>query len=132
GLVVTAAEDRVVRLWDAASRKEVRRQEGVQGRVGAVAYSPDGRTILTGGWDGVAQLWDAATGKQARRVQAHTDRISAVAFSPDGRTFLTAGWDHTARLWDAVTGKQVGSLRMEDRPREARVPRDRAHQGRVL
>ena len=74
----------------------------------AVACSPDGRTLLTGGHDKTARLWDAATGKPSGQPLRHDGWVWAVAFSPDGRTLLTGGQDKTARRWAAATGKPTG------------------------
>ncbi|MFZ1681760.1 MAG: hypothetical protein WAT70_12150, partial [Rhizobiaceae bacterium] len=74
---------------------------GHDGSVTAAAFSPDGRTVLTGSWDNTARLWEAATGKELRRFEGHENWVTAAAFSPDGRTVLTGSWDNTARLWEA-------------------------------
>ena len=73
-----------------------------------VAYSPDGRTILTGCSDGTAQLWDASTFQPTGRLLKHLGSVAAVAFSPDGLTLLTGGEDANARFWEAKTGRPVG------------------------
>jgi len=73
----------------------------------SVAFSPDGKTVLTVSLDGMAQLWDAATGKSVASPIIHGSRVSSVAFSPEGKTVLTGGSDGRARLWGAVTGKPV-------------------------
>jgi tetratricopeptide (TPR) repeat protein len=65
-----------------------------------VAYSPDGKTVLTGSRDNTARLWDAATGRPLGPPMAHQGRVVAVAFSPDGKAALTGSADGTARLWD--------------------------------
>jgi WD40 repeat protein/transcriptional regulator with XRE-family HTH domain len=73
----------------------------------AVAYSPDGKSVLTGSTDETARLWDAETGAELRRFIGHTAAVEAVAFSPDGRFAGTGGLDATARLWDVKTGKEL-------------------------
>ena len=73
-----------------------------QGIVWAVAYSPDGKTILTGSVDGKARLWDVSTGRPIGQPLTHQDAVSAVAFSPDGTTVITGSRDGTARFWDVA------------------------------
>lgn len=74
----------------------------------AVAWSPDGRHILTGSGDRTLKLWDARTGKEIRSYQWHTDWVKAVEFSRDGKLALSAGGhDGTARLWDIATGAEL-------------------------
>src|SRR5262249_21220891 len=88
-----------------------------QGAVRAVAFSPDGETILTGGFDDTAWLWEAATGKQLHELghigAGWGDLFSrdgrGVVFSPDGKTIL-GSYDGTARLWEIATLKQLGPV----------------------
>jgi tetratricopeptide (TPR) repeat protein len=79
-------------------------------RVVSVAFSPDGKTILTGGDDRTAQLWEAATGRPLGPPLEHPSAVASVAFSPDARWILTVCWDNMARLWDAATGLPVGPV----------------------
>jgi WD40 repeat protein len=91
GHLVLAGEDHTVRLWEAASGKEVASLSGHDEWINAAAFSPDGRLIVTGDSDGTARLWEAA-------------------FSPDGRLVLTGAEDNTARLWEAASGKPLAAL----------------------
>ncbi len=70
-------------------------------------FSPDGRTVLTGGYDRTARLWETASGRPLGTPMEHQSSVLAVAFSPDGRTILTGSYDKTARLWNAATGRPI-------------------------
>ena len=54
--------------------------------VRSVVFSPDGRTLASGGYDNILRLWDAETGQHKPALEGHTDYIRSVVFSPDGRT----------------------------------------------
>ena len=76
--------------------------------VDAVAFSPDGTTVLTGSWDGTARFWDAPTGTPNSFLLRHPYPVVAVAFGPgNGKTVLTGSTDGIARLWDTTTGKEL-------------------------
>jgi eukaryotic-like serine/threonine-protein kinase len=78
--------------------------------VRAVAFSPDGRRLLTGGDDSCARLWEADTGRPLGVLRGHTNRVTAVAFSPDGKTLATVGGDQVVRLWDSASCRELAAL----------------------
>ena len=78
------------------------------GPVSVAAFSPDGKTAITGGWDGLARLWDVKTGLPIAPPLRHGGFLRALAISPDGQTVLTGSYDRTAQLWDKITGKPIG------------------------
>ena len=74
-------------------------------RVNSVAFSPDGRTIVSGSDDETIRLWDANTGNHKQLLVEHTSDINDVAFSPNGRIIAGGSDDDNVYLWNATTGK---------------------------
>jgi WD40 repeat protein len=76
----------------------------------SVAFSPDGKQVVSGSDDNTVRLWDAATGAQLQTLKGHTGWINSVAFSPDGKQVVSGSDDNTVRPWDAATGAQLQTL----------------------
>ncbi len=108
--VVSAGDDRTVRLWDAATGAARATLTGHTRTVLAVAISADGATVVSGGSDNTARLWDAATGALRATLEGHTDWVRAVGISSDGATVISAGEDGTVRLWNGGTGMARATL----------------------
>jgi WD40 repeat protein/tetratricopeptide (TPR) repeat protein len=114
--LLTGGEDRMARLWDAATGRPIGGPLSHPRQVRSVAFSPDGKFILTGCAVPTAQLWDAATGQGLGPLLDPPGQNSQVAFGPDGRSILTGGDDHTVRLWAVEPGQPVGRPLNDDRP----------------
>ncbi|MBZ0316182.1 MAG: TIR domain-containing protein [Anaerolineae bacterium] len=107
--VLSGGWDNLARLWDAQIGTELmvfaghstRASESgnhvIEGFVTDVAFSPDGKYVLTGSPDRTARLWDITSGEAIRIFQHDTDVTTAI-FAPDGRYILTASWG-TIRVW---------------------------------
>jgi hypothetical protein len=76
-----------------------------------VAFSTDGKRILTGADDKTVRLWDLETGRCLLVLEGHTAEIWGVTWSADQRRALSGSDDHTARLWDLETGRCLHVLK---------------------
>jgi len=100
-----AGDDENLRLWDVEKKALLRCLEFRGVFVWSVAFSPNGRQALSGGWDKQVRLWDVQSGGQVYEFSGHKDEIRAVAFSPDGLLAASASSDGTVRVWD-IDGKE--------------------------
>jgi RNA polymerase sigma factor (sigma-70 family) len=98
-------EMRLYSVPDWKERRRWRSHDGDDAGRCSVAFSPDGKTIATGGADGNVRRWDAATGKEIRPVIEPVQSHSQNVFYLDPDTLVTFGWQQTVKLWDAATGK---------------------------
>ncbi len=80
---------------------------GHEGAVIAVAYSPDGKFLLSGGEDQTLKLWDVASGKEVRTFTGHRGTVTSVAFSPGGSLAASGSDDSTVRLWEVASGHEL-------------------------
>jgi WD40 repeat protein len=113
-MVVTAADDDTIRVWDTTTGKQrLRLAHGSRGgTVRALALAPDGARLVSSSMrDDAVYLWDLAAGRRIYRLPGHGKMGSiaaAAAFTPDGKSFLTwGGADMCLRRWDVRTGKAL-------------------------
>ena len=108
-LVATAADEPLVRLWDAATGGLILQFEGHAEGVYALSFSPDGKRLATGSTDETARVWNVATGASVSTFK-HKEHVYAVAWSPDSQLVATGCSDRMLRIWDPGTGNERLSL----------------------
>lgn len=104
------SSDETVRVWDMTTGEQLQTLEGHSGDVRSVAFSSDGRRIVSGIGDTTVRVCDVANGKQLHTMEGHSGAVTLVAFSRDGRSIVSSSADKTVRVWSEQTLGQVISL----------------------
>jgi formylglycine-generating enzyme required for sulfatase activity len=94
------------KLWDASSGAFMRTLKGHEGRVLAVAFSPDDLRVATASADATVRVWDRASGAVVRTL-VHASRVVDVHFSPDGLQLFTVTAVGTGHLWSSTSGEAL-------------------------
>ena len=121
--LATGGEDNVVYIWRAADYRNPKRTlfgsnetihphltlKGHTDHIGALAFSPDGKTLASGGKDKTIRFWDVETGNSLFTITGHRKGIRALAFSPNGKTLASAAFSELY-LWNTTTANQITSI----------------------
>ena len=99
-----------IKIWDANTGECLKTLEGHSKTVESVAYSPDGRRIVSGSDDKTIKIWDANTGECLKTLEGHLGFVCSVAYSPDGTKIICGSGDNTIKIWDANTGQCLKTL----------------------
>jgi WD40 repeat protein len=78
--------------------------------VWSVAYSPDGRYVISASNDKTIRIWSVQGGGAVRVLKGHGAGVNSAAYSPDGEFIVSASWDETVRLWPATGNSPVRTL----------------------
>jgi WD40 repeat protein len=89
-MLATAGGDKLVKLWDLATQKELAKLEGHTAQVLAIAFNQDGQQLLTGGADQQLKVWDVKSRERIIALGTHTSHVTAVAWSRGGPTVFAA------------------------------------------
>lgn len=75
--------------------------------VNSVAFSPDGKRVVTASVDKTVKVWDATMGKEIVTLEGHSKSVESVCFSPNGKRIISTSREVPAKIWDAKTGQEV-------------------------
>ncbi|MFO0807976.1 MAG: WD40 repeat domain-containing protein [Gemmataceae bacterium] len=100
GSCVAAGENESIRVWSVADRQEQPMLAGHKGRVSSLAFSPDSRTLASGGWDRRVIFWDIASSTMRQSFDWGVGRVLALGFAPDGLIAAAAGDNGRVVVWD--------------------------------
>ena len=91
-------------VWSAAASKDY---------LPSLSFSPDGKTLATGGGlsESDIRLWETASGKELGRLKGHKSWVSSLVFWPDGKRLASSSADQTIRIWDVEDRKCLDVLR---------------------
>src|SRR5262249_17488916 len=103
--VAAGGEDHRIAFYDLATGKERTAAEPHRGGIWALAFTRDGKQLLTGDSDAL-RLWDVATGKEVRRFGGDSGNAASAVLSPDGKRLATTHGKAVA-VWDVATGKEL-------------------------
>ena len=109
--IPVAGPGNAVSMYDAQTGKKIFTAEGHTEPVVALACSPNGEILATGGFDKTLRLWSARTGACLHACYGHAGVVVAVAFSPDGQIVVSGSGDNNLRMWCATSGEPMGTLR---------------------
>ena len=90
---------------------EPRVLRGHKASVTSIAFSPDGKTLASGGGDRMVRFWDVATGREIDRfeVDKNSEWPQAIAYARDGKTLAVAGGE-TLKLWSVPDNRLQATL----------------------
>ncbi len=111
GRAFTAAIDGSVRVWDAASGRELARLRDEPRPILALAVDEEGRRLATGGADGAVRIWELAGARVERVLEVAGGQVWALAFAEEGRRLYVGSADGALRLFDLASGEQIAGPR---------------------
>jgi WD40 repeat protein len=110
-------------VMHAATGRVLEELNGHTGGVNSLAFSPDGKMLVSAGRDNTLRTWEVKTGRLINILIGHSDDVRAVGFSPDGKFMISSSGDGTMKIWVAQTSvsPRPGSTDQTQSPRRPRI-----------
>jgi WD40 repeat protein/tRNA A-37 threonylcarbamoyl transferase component Bud32 len=112
--LASCGKDNSLKLWEAATGKEVRTLSKINHGVESIVISPDGCWVAATSHEmtrGTVRVWETATGKERFAFSGHQNWVWSLAFAPDGQHLASAGSDKTVKIWNLGNGQEELTLR---------------------
>ncbi|MGA2490416.1 MAG: hypothetical protein ABSF99_09595 [Anaerolineales bacterium] len=106
--LASGGQDGTIRLWNLKTGAQIRlldrlsdvvRGSSVPVRIGCIAFSPDGKFLVSGEEDGMIRFWNGTNGIEIAAIQGHRGEVNSLDFNATGTQFVSGGQDGTLRLW---------------------------------
>lgn len=103
-----------IHLWNVSTRKKESAVLKGPSYIYSLSFSPDGRTLASGGNESIVRIWNLPEGNVAREISGFDRRVRSVAFSPNGKS-LAIGDRSTLRIWDVRQSKMTRTIHAHDK-----------------
>ena len=108
---LASGSDKIVRIWNTATGELEYELECHTDRVWSVAFSHNGRFIVSGSADETVRIWNMATCDTRYTLMGHTNEVRSVAISRNDEFVVSGSDDRTVRIWDTATGELLRELK---------------------
>jgi len=106
-----SADDRYIEIWDAKTGEQVNAPKGNAGTALCLAWTADGKTLISGSSNCSIMTWNTAAWKETAILRGHTNVVNDIAISPiNGCILASTSTDNTARLWNIEDEQCIGLL----------------------
>jgi len=96
-----------IRVWDIRYEKPPISLIGHSRPISTIAFSPDGKRLVSASHDKTIRIWNVETGRALKSLIGHQEIVKSAFFSPDGKRVVSTSRDHTIRIWDVSSGKEL-------------------------
>jgi hypothetical protein len=111
GKTIAGGSDNNAIIWNATTGQILQIHSGHTDKVQTVAFSTDGKWLVSGGKDNSVYVWDAVADSPGRQLVGHTAPVLSVTFSRGGKWIASASFDQNVIVWDAATAQRIDTLR---------------------